>query len=88
MWLLSLQAEERLEHDGDFLVRESNNSPGQYVLSGRQNGLVKHLLLVDPEGVVSASVVGKGVGALRPGHSLSGLRILDYPGYYYISVPF
>ncbi|XP_046357110.2 SHC-transforming protein 1-like isoform X1 [Haliotis rufescens] len=46
------QAEDRLEHDGDFLVRESSNSPGQYVLSGRQNGQVKHLLLVDPEGVV------------------------------------
>ncbi|XP_041366256.1 SHC-transforming protein 1-like isoform X2 [Gigantopelta aegis] len=46
------QAEELLEEDGDFLVRESSNSPGQYVLSGRQHGHVKHLLLVDPEGVV------------------------------------
>jgi len=38
--------------DGDFLVRESANSPGQYVLSGRRGGKVKHLLLIDPEGVV------------------------------------
>jgi hypothetical protein len=39
--------------DGDFLVRESQGSPGQYVLTGMQGGLKKHLLLVDPEGVVS-----------------------------------
>ena len=39
--------------DGDFLVRESQASPGQYVLTGMQGGSRKHLLLVDPEGVVS-----------------------------------
>jgi SHC-transforming protein 1 len=39
--------------DGDFLVRESQGSPGQYVLTGLQSGVKKHLLLVDPEGVVS-----------------------------------
>ena len=44
-----------LKDDGDFLVRESSNSPGQFVLSGRQMGKVKHLLLVDPEGVVSVT---------------------------------
>lgn len=38
--------------DGDFLVRESQGSPGQYVLTGMQGGMRKHLLLVDPEGVV------------------------------------
>nr|CAD7440850.1 unnamed protein product [Timema bartmani] len=38
--------------DGDFLVRESQGSPGQYVLTGMQSGIKKHLLLVDPEGVV------------------------------------
>ena len=47
------QCELLLVEDGDFLVRESSNSPGQYVLSGRQAGLIKHLLLVDPEGIVS-----------------------------------
>ncbi len=41
--------------DGDFLVRESQASPGQYVLTGMQAGSKKHLLLVDPEGVVSVS---------------------------------
>ncbi|XP_066275017.1 SHC-transforming protein 1-like isoform X2 [Branchiostoma lanceolatum] len=46
------QAEELLEEDGDFLVRESTTSQGQYVLSGMQEGRVKHLLLVDPQGVV------------------------------------
>ena len=39
--------------DGDFLVRESQGSTGQYVLTGMQSGIRKHLLLVDPEGVVS-----------------------------------
>jgi len=43
-----------LRNDGDFLVRESSNSTGQFVLSSRQDGHIKHLLLVDPEGVVSS----------------------------------
>ena len=47
------QVEEMLRENGDFLVRESNNQMGQFVLSGRHQGRIKHLLLVDPEGVVS-----------------------------------
>ncbi|CAL1541389.1 unnamed protein product [Lymnaea stagnalis] len=46
------QAEALLEFDGDFLVRKSSNSPGQFVLSGKQTGAPRHLLLVDPEGIV------------------------------------
>ncbi|XP_066991913.2 SHC-transforming protein 1 isoform X1 [Anabrus simplex] len=46
------EAEMLLTRDGDFLVRESQGSPGQYVLTGMQGGIKKHLLLVDPEGVV------------------------------------
>lgn len=34
-------------------MRESQGSQGQYVLTGMQSGHHKHLLLVDPEGVVS-----------------------------------
>lgn len=45
-------AEKLLVKDGDFLVRESMTSPGQFVLSGLQGGQAKHLLLVDPEGKV------------------------------------
>ncbi|MBN3291342.1 SHC4 protein, partial [Polypterus senegalus] len=45
-------AESLLSENGDFLVRESINSPGQYVLSGLEGGSVRHLLLVDPEGMV------------------------------------
>ncbi|XP_073509175.1 SHC-transforming protein 4 [Phyllobates terribilis] len=45
-------AESMLIHDGDFLVRESTTSVGQYVLSGLHGGHHKHLLLVDPEGKV------------------------------------
>ncbi|CAG07938.1 unnamed protein product, partial [Tetraodon nigroviridis] len=45
-------AERLLIRDGDFLVRESTTNLGQYVLTGMHCGLPKHLLLVDPEGVV------------------------------------
>ncbi|XP_055521493.1 LOW QUALITY PROTEIN: SHC-transforming protein 1-like, partial [Leucoraja erinacea] len=47
------EAEKLLRANGDFLVRESTTTPGQYVLTGLQSGQPKHLLLVDPEGVVS-----------------------------------
>ncbi|GFU53190.1 SHC-transforming protein 1 [Trichonephila clavipes] len=46
------ESEALVVKDGDFLVRESQNTPGQYVLTGMQNLLRKHLLLVDPEGVI------------------------------------
>ncbi|CAG0913595.1 unnamed protein product [Notodromas monacha] len=46
------EAEALVCQDGEFLVRESVGSPGQYVLTGMQNDQRKHLLLVDPEGVV------------------------------------
>ncbi|XP_025904279.1 SHC-transforming protein 1 isoform X2 [Nothoprocta perdicaria] len=46
------EAEKLLRLNGDFLVRESTTTPGQYVLTGLQGGQPKHLLLVDPEGVV------------------------------------
>ncbi|XP_005181210.2 SHC-transforming protein 2 [Musca domestica] len=45
-------AEGMLENDGDFLVRESQGKPGQYVLTGLQGKTPKHLLLIDPEGIV------------------------------------
>ncbi|KAK2084169.1 sporulation-specific csd4-like protein [Saguinus oedipus] len=44
--------EDALRLNGDFLVRESTTTPGQYVLTGLQSGQPKHLLLVDPEHVV------------------------------------
>lgn len=46
------EAERLLQRDGDFLVRESTTTPGQFVLSGMQDNNKKHLLLIDPEGVV------------------------------------
>lgn len=51
---ISRQASEALlKQDGDFLVRESQGKPGQYVLTGLQSTTPKHLLLIDPEGTVS-----------------------------------
>ncbi|CAF3916374.1 unnamed protein product [Rotaria sp. Silwood2] len=47
-----LQAERLLTHSGDFLVRESVKIPGQFILSGRCQNQFKHLLLIDPEGVI------------------------------------
>ncbi|NXS94349.1 SHC3 protein, partial [Jacana jacana] len=46
------QAEQLLKKCGDFLVRKSTTNPGSYVLTGMHNGEAKHLLLVDPEGIV------------------------------------
>lgn len=47
MFLFQLVVEE-----GEFLVRESAACPGQFVLTGARRGAHKHLLLVDPNGVV------------------------------------
>lgn len=47
------QSEILVSHDGDFLVRQSKGCAGQFVLTGMQDGIRKHLLLVDAEGVVS-----------------------------------
>lgn len=45
-------SESLLRTDGDFLVRESQGSQGQYVLTGLNAGQPKHLLLIDPDGCV------------------------------------
>ena len=47
-------AEAILKDDGEFLVRESTNKPGQFVLTGLANGRPQHLLLIDKSGKVSA----------------------------------
>ncbi|CAF0986144.1 unnamed protein product [Didymodactylos carnosus] len=46
------EAEILLPNSGDFLVRESVKIPGQFILSGRSKDTFKHLLLVDPQGVI------------------------------------
>lgn len=54
---LSRDAAESLVHmDGEFLVRESAGSKGQYVLTGMRSGTHRHLLLVDPQGKVLSVV--------------------------------
>ncbi|XP_052740144.1 SHC-transforming protein 1 [Bicyclus anynana] len=50
---ISRSAAERLVvEEGEFLVRQSTACPGQFVLTGARRGAHKHLLLVDPNGVV------------------------------------
>lgn len=71
-------AESLLVKDGDFLVRESATSPGQYVLSGLQGGQAKHLLLVDPEGKVrTKDHVFDNVGHLIRYHMDNSLPIMS-----------
>ncbi|NXS02026.1 SHC4 protein, partial [Oxylabes madagascariensis] len=71
-------AESLLVNDGDFLVRESTTSPGQYVLSGLQGGHAKHLLLVDPEGKVrTKDHIFDSVGHLIQYHMENNLPIIS-----------
>ncbi|XP_012929931.1 SHC-transforming protein 4 isoform X3 [Heterocephalus glaber] len=71
-------AESLLVKDGDFLVRESATSPGQYVLSGLQGSQAKHLLLVDPEGKVrTKDHVFDNVGHLIRYHMDNSLPIIS-----------
>lgn len=67
-----------LEFNGDFLVRKSSHSPGQFVLSGKQGGAPRHLLLVDPKGVVSRtiSLIYGYICSLRSGFSLLTIAFL------------
>lgn len=78
------EAEALLQLDGDFLVRESTTTPGQYVLTGLQSGQPKHLLLVDPEGVVSEA--GPRVGWPKGSHgalpaACPGILASCFPGW-------
>uniref|UniRef100_A0A452FHK3 SHC adaptor protein 2 n=1 Tax=Capra hircus TaxID=9925 RepID=A0A452FHK3_CAPHI len=70
-------AEKLLRADGDFLVRDSASSPGQYVLTGMQAGQPKHLLLVDPEGVVrTKDVLFESISHLIDYHLQNGQPIV------------
>jgi len=72
------ECEQLLVVDGAFLVRESPSTPGQFVLSGRNNGRVKHLLLVDPEGVVrTKDHTFSSVGHLVDFHMNSNIPIVS-----------
>jgi len=71
-------AERLLKNNGDFLVRDSGNTPGQYVLSGMQSNSKKHLLLVDPNGIVrTKDRTFDSVSHLINYHRESGLPIIS-----------
>lgn len=52
-----LPFDQLVTEDGEFLVRQSTACPGQFVLTGARRGAHKHLLLVDPNGVVSSCFI-------------------------------
>lgn len=71
-------AEKLVSEDGDFLVRESAACPGQFVLTGSRRGVHKHLLLVDPAGVVrTKDSVFSSVPHLIKYHSANALPIVS-----------
>jgi hypothetical protein len=73
-----VQAETLVEEDGEFLVRESTSQAGQYVLTGMQDGKARHMLLVDPEGVVrTRDRVFDSVQHLIKFHRDNGLPIVS-----------
>jgi len=75
------ESERRLKKDGDFLVREKQlaaNDTKQYVLSGFQGGVVKHLLLVDPHGRVrTKNNIFESVGHLITHHMRNNIPIIS-----------
>lgn len=72
------ESETRVTGDGDFLVRESRGSPGQYVLTGMQGTARRHLLLVDPQGVVrTKDRTFESVSHLINYHRDNGLPIIS-----------
>ena len=79
--MMNLQAEILLVRNGDFLVRESTNTTGQYVLSGMQNGKIKHLLLVDPDGQVCPYYPRNHNYIANSNHSVSQI-VMVAPFYY------
>lgn len=82
------EAERLLVNDGDFLVRESPNSEGQYVLSGMQDNTRKHLLLIDPDGVVrTKDRMFKSVSHLIKYHCEYALPIISAESALVLRVP-
>ncbi|XP_075256935.1 SHC-transforming protein 1-like isoform X2 [Convolutriloba macropyga] len=81
------ESERRLKKDGDFLVREkqlttaaggAGSDSKQYVLSGFQGGVVKHLLLVDPHGRVrTKNNIFESVGHLITHHMRNNIPIIS-----------
>lgn len=74
-------AENLLKIDGDFLVRESQGRPGQYILSGFEGSTVKHFLLVDRNGIVrTKDRIFDSISHLINYHRVNRMSIISVQG--------
>ncbi|VDO98381.1 unnamed protein product [Heligmosomoides polygyrus] len=80
-------AEYLLQKDGDFLVRTSANSPGQFILDGMEQGKHRHILLINDGVVRTVSNVFPSVSALINYHYSTGLPISTQESTVYLSNP-
>ena len=72
------EAEKLLKRDGDYLVRKSNKADNQYILSGRYQGECRHILLVDPNGVVrTKDIVFNNICHLVDHHQKNSIPIVS-----------
>ncbi|KJH53275.1 hypothetical protein DICVIV_00586 [Dictyocaulus viviparus] len=80
-------AEYLLQRDGDFLVRTSANSPGQFILDGKEQGNYRHILLINDGVVRTMNNIFPSVSALITYHYGNHLPILTQESVIYLTNP-
>ncbi|CAJ0593801.1 unnamed protein product [Cylicocyclus nassatus] len=80
-------AEYLLQKDGDFLVRTSANSPGQFILDGMEQGRHRHILLINDGAVRTATKEFPTVSSLIAYHYNTGIPISTPESLVYLRNP-
>nr|CDJ85367.1 SH2 motif domain containing protein [Haemonchus contortus] len=80
-------AEYLLQKDGDFLVRTSANSPGQFILDGIEQGRHRHILLINDGVVRTVNNVFPTVSALIHYHYSNRIPIATQGSTVYLLNP-
>ncbi|ETN68849.1 hypothetical protein RB195_005205 [Necator americanus] len=80
-------AEYLLQKDGDFLVRTSANSPGQFILDGMEQGKHRHILLINDGVVRTVTTTFPSVSALINYHYGNRLPISTQESIVYLTNP-